>query len=292
MQNLNKEACCCCLNNLWDVDKYKLLEVCKVCGMGRAKDMPNEEALREYYQKDYFFGDEYVDYIKDRKALEKNFSKRINTLINLVGTKRNIKVCEIGSAYGFFLNLIKPFSSKTIGFEMGKDGVDYANKNFAVNTFDKDFLKTEIDKGQDLCVMWDVIEHLRYPDKYVEKSATLLAKNGIFALTTGDIGSFLARRKLDGWRMIHPPTHLYYFTKKSLEILLERNGLEPVYAEYPPHYRNLGSVIGMIGLDRDRKGKSSAIIKPIEYIANKTGLHRINFGVNTRDIVFIAGRKK
>lgn len=260
--------------------------------MARAKDMPTQAQLSKYYQKDYFFGDEYVDYIKDRKALEKNFIKRVNGLISLSKKREKLKVCEIGSAYGFFLNLIKPYASKTIGFELGRDAVDFANKTFSINSHNTDFMKVKVDGGQDICVMWDVIEHLRYPDKFVKKSSEILSKGGIFALTTGDIGSFLARKKKDGWRMIHPPTHLYYFTKKSLEILLERNGLKPISIEYAAHYRNLGSVIGMVRLDRERKNRSTRAIKVIEYVLNKLSLNRINFGVNTRDIVFIAARKE
>ncbi len=254
--------------------------------------MPSEKELVDYYQKDYFFGDEYVDYVKDRKALEKNFSKRIDLLLDLCEKKNNLRVCEIGSAYGFFLNLIKPYAAKTIGFESGKDGVAFANKTFNVNTSTRDFLKASIKEKQDLFVMWDVIEHLRYPEKYVEKASQLLKQGGVFALTTGDIGALVAKMKKDKWRMIHPPTHLYYFTKKSLLVLLERYGFEPLVVNYPPHYRNLGSVIGMIKLDRERKQKPSRIVDFFENVANATGLHRINFGVNTRDIVFIAARKK
>lgn len=287
-----KVSCPCCNNNLWDYSTYKLINICKVCGLGIAKKMPTEAELVKHYQKDYYFGDEYVDYTKDRRALEINFTKRVSLLLSLVKKKSKLQVLEIGSAYGFFLNAIKPYSKETLGFEMSQDGVNYANKNFNVNTTNKNFLKTKIKNQQDIVVMWDVIEHLRYPEKYIEKISKTLKKGGIVALTTGDIGAFIARKKGNGWRMIHPPTHLYYFTQKSLEILLEKNGLEPIEIQYPAHYRNLGSVVGMIRLDRERKKKNTKLIKIAEKTINKTGLHKINFGVNTRDIVLVVARKK
>ena len=75
--------------------------------MGRAKDMPSEDDLRKFYDEGYYFGEEYVDYTKDRKALEVNFKKRVD-LIRKLSRKKRLNVCEIGSAYGYFLNLIKP----------------------------------------------------------------------------------------------------------------------------------------------------------------------------------------
>lgn len=259
--------------------------------MGKAKEMPTEKELRDFYDKDYYFGEEYIDYTKDRKALEINFQKRVD-LIRKLSKKKKLNVCEVGSAYGYFLNLIKPFSKKTVGFEMSDEGVEYANTNFDANTTTKDFMKAKVQKDQDVVVMWDVIEHLLKPEEYVQKASSLLNKGGLFCITTGDISARIAQRQGDRWRMIHPPTHLYYFTKKSLEILFERNGLEPIYVSYPAHYRNLGSVLGMMMIDNERKGRSNEFIRVAAAIADKTRLSNINFGVNTRDIVLMVGRKK
>lgn len=291
MKNTSQKKCCCCENSLWDINRYELLDVCKVCGLAQSKVMPSESELRDYYDKDYYFGEEYIDYTKDRRALEINFKKRVDLILKL-SRKKKLNVCEVGSAYGYFLNLIKPFSHKVRGFEMSDEGVDYSNSNFQVNTTTKDFLKTEVSKDQDVVVMWDVIEHLLEPDRYVKKAADLLNKDGLLCVTTGDISSLVAQRQGNRWRMIHPPTHLYYFTKKSLEILFEKNGLEPVYSSYPAHYRNLGSVLGMMILDAERKNRSSSVIKIVASVADRTGLANFNFGVNTRDIILIVGRKK
>ena len=60
--------------------------------------------------------------------------------------------------------------------------------------------------------MWDTIEHLKRPDLFVQKAAADLRPGGLIALTTGDIGSLNARLRGARWRMIHPPTHLHYFS--------------------------------------------------------------------------------
>ena len=57
--------------------------------------------------------------------------------------------------------------------------------------------------------LWDTIEHLAEPEAYLEKIAKSLPVGGWLFLTTGDIGSPMARARGSRWRMIHPPTHLY-----------------------------------------------------------------------------------
>jgi hypothetical protein len=47
-------------------------------------------------------------------------------------------------------------------------------------------------------------------------------------VTTGDIGSTLARWRGSRWRLIHPPTHLHYFSRETVTRLLSRYGLQVV----------------------------------------------------------------
>ena len=55
-------------------------------------------------------------------------------------------------------------------------------------------------------------------------------------MTTGDIGSLMARWRGARWRQIHPPTHLHYFSKLTLAQLLERHGFTVAYAGYDGMY--------------------------------------------------------
>jgi hypothetical protein len=64
------------------------------------------------------------------------------------------------------------------------------------------------------------------PDLYIEKISNTIAPRGILALTTGDLDSWVARMRGNKRRQIHPPTHLHYFSRKTLGKLLDRNRLE------------------------------------------------------------------
>ena len=55
---------------------------------------------------------------------------------------------------------------------------------------------------------------------YGEKAYEVLKPGGRLFLTTGDIGSWVARIQGPRWRLIHPPTHLHYFSKATITRLL------------------------------------------------------------------------
>jgi len=76
----------------------------------------------------------------------------------------------------------------------------------------------------DVITMWDVIEHLLEPQKYMELAKDILRPDGLLCITTGDIGSLDGRFRREQWRMIHSLTHLHYFSRDTLRLLLEKNG--------------------------------------------------------------------
>jgi hypothetical protein len=87
--------------------------------------------------------------------------------------------------------------------------------------------------------MWDTIEHLLKPHLYLEKISRHTRPGGLIALTTGDIKSLNARLMKKKWRLIHPPTHVYYFSLDTLRRLLWRYGFEIIYHKHCGLYRSL-----------------------------------------------------
>jgi hypothetical protein len=82
-----------------------------------------------------------------------------------------------------------------------------------------------------------------HPEQFVERIYDLLPRGGWFFATTGDIGSRLARRRGRRWRMIHPPTHLQYFSSATMRRFLGRIGFEVESIRSVAYYRNLRSVL-------------------------------------------------
>jgi 2-polyprenyl-3-methyl-5-hydroxy-6-metoxy-1,4-benzoquinol methylase len=288
---INETVCTACLSKSLAGYGDELLK-CENCGLVVAKDIPSFEELEKLYAEEYFFGMEYSDYQADRKALESNFRQRVRHLKPYL--HKNARVVEVGCAYGFFLNMIKDKVAWHKGFDVTKEGIDYATNELGVSAHAGDFLKdTDIKPGSvDLVCMWDVVEHLGEPHKHIEKAASLLKTGGALSLTTGDISSFVARKRGLNWRMVHPPTHIYYFNVESLKHLFEKYGMEVISVRYKPTYRNAGSVFNQLICNRKAKNQSAKLLELSYGLAKRTYLDKVNFPLNLYDVMEVTAVKK
>src|SRR3954452_23537703 len=197
---------------------------CASCGLVVAAEIPSDTDLAKLYQEDYFFGQEYFDYEADRPALEANFGRRIERLSMLF--QPTSRVVEVGCAYGYFLNLIKDKVAWHQGYDVSEEGITFARETLGVNAKNADFLTDPVpSESVDTVVMWDVIEHVPRPQEFLARAAEVLKPGGSLVLTTGDISARLARLRGPKWRMIHPPTHIYYFDAKTITDMMATYGL-------------------------------------------------------------------
>ncbi|MCL2330382.1 MAG: class I SAM-dependent methyltransferase, partial [Phycisphaerae bacterium] len=183
--------------------------------------------VRQLYDGLYFKGEEYLDYEADEAFFRRNFRKR---LADVLKHRSHGRLLEIGSAYGFFLDLARQHFD-VVGFEVNQEAVRHGREKLGLDVRSSDFLEASTaDLGGpiDVTVMWDVIEHLDRPDRFIEHVADVSNPGAVIHITTGDIGSWLARARGRQWRMIHPPTHLHYFDRQTLPRLLERFGFKTI----------------------------------------------------------------
>ncbi len=199
-----------------------ILQQCASCGFVTTRT-DGQVDYRALYDGDYFKGEEYLDYRADEDFFKKNFRQRLAQVRKYTSRGR---LLEIGAAYGFFLDLARQYFD-VVGFEVNAEAVAHGRQQFGLDLRTDDFLQASeqnIGGRVDVTVMWDVIEHLDRPDLFIERVAALSNPGAMLHITTGDIGSLLARIRGRKWRMIHPPTHLHYFDRHSLTRLLSRHG--------------------------------------------------------------------
>jgi 2-polyprenyl-3-methyl-5-hydroxy-6-metoxy-1,4-benzoquinol methylase len=194
----------------------------------------NQGSTENLYSESYFKGGEYHDYIEDKKVIQANFQKRIDDLKKL---KTNGRLLEIGCAYGFFLDLARKHW-EVKGIDVSPEGVKHAKENLGLDAEQGDFLSMPDDShGFDIICMWDTVEHLSQPVRFIEKASRWLKPGGILVMTTGDIESRVAKFRKDKWRQIHPPTHLYYFSRNTLKKAVQNASLVPKSVSYVGYTR-------------------------------------------------------
>ena len=103
MGDPKQKACPVCCNDGFET-LYTGLIRCGNCGFVTADLAVNEQELQALYGPRYFDGGEYVDYLGDRRVVQRNLRRWLKTLREYVPGGNLV---EIGSAYGLFLEMAK-----------------------------------------------------------------------------------------------------------------------------------------------------------------------------------------
>jgi 2-polyprenyl-3-methyl-5-hydroxy-6-metoxy-1,4-benzoquinol methylase len=260
------------------------LLTCAECKFTTANLTLSEEQLRQLYTADYFAGNEYRDYVADREVIEKQFRQRLKRLLRFIPDASTKSLFEIGCAHGFFLEVARNAFRSLAGIDLSEEAVAYARQNLGVEAQSSEFLTHQFEVSPDVICLWDTIEHLARPDLYLRKIADLLPSRGVLALTTGDLDSWLARVRGSKWRQIHPPTHLHYFSRKTLRRLLLRNGFEIACLRSEGMYRRVDTMAYIVLCLKHRHRQLYSRL-------SKTRLLNWDLYLNLGDIMFVVARK-
>lgn len=125
------------------------------------------------------------------------------------------------------------------GIDVSKDAVSFGVKELRLDLYNGDYLNFPAGAPYSDVFMWDVIEHLQNPGHFIDKVSKEIIPGGRLYITTGDFASRMSRMQKRNWRMIHPPTHLHYFSKKNIEIFLKQYGFKVHMIQYPKTYRSI-----------------------------------------------------
>lgn len=245
-----------------------------------------DEELRRLYGRGYFFGEEYADYLADAPLARRNFSLRLRVLRRFLDAGRHRRLFEIGCAYGLFLDLARDGFGSVAGIDVSADAAQYARSVFGLDVQVGDLLDLDLGAREfDVACLWDTIEHLRRPRATLAKTVEHMPPGALLAFTTGDIGSVVARWSGPRWRLIHPPTHLHYFTRRSMRRMVSDLGCDVVYDRSCGFHRSLDlAAYRLIALGYNRPAWYQFI--------KRLGIAKLSFYSNLGDIRYVIARRR
>ncbi len=242
--------------------------------------------MRALYQEEYFRGEEYADYLRDKPIQLKTLRQHLTLLQKWVAP--GARVLEVGCAYGFFLQLLDVDYPGSVGIDVCKDAIQFAAES-GWDAREATICEMPLAETFDAVCMWDTLEHLAEPLRVMETAWNLLERGGYVVLTTGDIGAWLSRVQGRRWRQIHPPTHLYYYTRPALQALCERVGFEVVRFGTVKIYRRIGSMLHALAKLGDQRFVQS-LAKVAQVCLPSSCLER-DIGIDLRDTLYLVARK-
>lgn len=197
--------------------KNHIIYKCKNCGFGFTTNLSAH--LGNYHRDD--------TYIQEEKLFENIFSKRVSKILNF---KTKGDVLDIGCSTGLFLSLFQKKGWNVTGVEISKKAAEVAEKR-GVEVLIKPFEEIRFTKKFDLIVLNHTLEHLKDPFDVVKKASQLLKPGGLLYIDLPNFASLSASIYKKNWTHLLPDEHLWHFTYKSLEIMLQKLGLKIIFVE-------------------------------------------------------------
>jgi SAM-dependent methyltransferase len=224
--------------SLFEKDEHRWVR-CKTCALERIDPAPSDATLSAIYGKHYYDAWGLHDDVSTVGDLKKaTFAYVLGQLPHL---PRGSKLLDCGAATGFLLEIAKQRGLEPYGVELSEFGANAIGEKFGA---DRAF-RGEIENAQfadagegsfQAITMCDYIEHVRDPKRVLERARTLLAPDGVLALTTPDTDSLTHRGLGKGWSH-YKVEHLYYFGHDNITRLLRSAGYGKV--EFKPLWKAL-----------------------------------------------------
>lgn len=175
------------------------------------------------------YDSEYVGFRIDQKFLGILRQEIASTIIPLIPPPA--KVLDVGCGNGMFLRMAAEVGYECRGIDFSEAAAAFCQQQ-GVNAIAGDFLSQAWEQPFDLITMWDVVEHLREPEKFLRRANELLVDGGHLLLKIPSFGplnfSILKLVPSRGGLFLGAPGHINYFSRESFLTLLDRCGFEPV----------------------------------------------------------------
>jgi SAM-dependent methyltransferase len=214
--------------HLYEVNGFPIVR-CVTCGLVFVGAVVKPEDLIPLYGETYYESADAVGYggYSDAEA-RKRYHDR--TLLDEIEKQRpQGGLLEIGCAYGYFLDEARKRGWRVRGVEPSEHAAHLARELFGLDVCTDAFTDLVIEpESVDVIALWDVIEHLPNPRETIEHARAWLSPGGVIAISTGDVSSLSSRLHRADWSLMTPPWHQYYFSRKTLGLLLERGGFDQV----------------------------------------------------------------
>ena len=197
------------------------LYCCLDCDVVYSNPQPRDQVYEKYVDQEYDVA-AYFEVIESRKRVL--FERRLDA-IGPPAPGRN-RMIDVGCADGQFIKLAAERGWQPFGIEMNPSAVAKAREGGAVvwqGTLEE---VDDIEWGSfDVVCSWDSIEHTPTPIDFAKRFANLIATGGSGEITTLNRKSLVARMRGMRWSMV-VDDHFTYWSGRSLERILESNGLQ------------------------------------------------------------------
>lgn len=175
------------------------------------------------------------------------FSYYSKILANIRGNgyATGMTLFEVGVGASECLLAAREIGYVPFGIDVIERHVEDAKNKYRLDAETADFIEFESDQKWDVIIMGDVLEHVSDPSRALEKAENFLTDEGALWISTPSFESAFSLVAGHDDPMRKQQFHLNYFSRESLYMLLEQNGLIPVDYQISSHYNGSMEVVAI-----------------------------------------------
>ncbi|MGN6531557.1 MAG: class I SAM-dependent methyltransferase, partial [Ginsengibacter sp.] len=206
-------------------------------------------------------------------------------LIEKMTGKKTGNILDVGAGTGAFLNTMKQASWNGTGLEPDETARKKALELYGLNLFESEKLFSLSAETFVAITLWHVLEHVHELQKYIEQLKNLLSKEGKLFIAVPNYTSGDEKIYGEFWAAYDVPRHLYHFSPKAMETLVNSHGLKienikPMW--YDSVYVSMLSEKYKTGDSHPARAFINGMISNLEAISDKTKCSSLIYIISKR----------
>jgi SAM-dependent methyltransferase len=201
---------------------------CPHCSLRLTQNVPGQAAIASYYQSE-----NYISHTNTAKGLinrlyhfvRKRTLVRKRRLVEQMTTLNTGKILDIGSGTGSFLQEMKTNGWEATGLEPDEGARKIARQDYGVELEEMNRFYGFPPNSFDAITLWHVLEHVHDLQGYVKQLKNVLKSSGKLIIAVPNYTSLDAAIYKEYWAAYDVPRHLYHFSPRSIQVLMEMNGM-------------------------------------------------------------------
>lgn len=203
---------------------------CGQCQLRFTQDVPAEAAIAPYYQSV-----NYISHSNTSKGLLNKIYKRVRQFtlrqkaeLIIKNTVAKGNLLDVGAGIGAFVYQMQKSGWQATGIEPDAGARRQALQVYGLQLQHTPNLEQLPKAHYDAITLWHVLEHVHALHAYLEKLKSLLKPGGKLFVAVPNYQSVDAGAYGNFWAAYDVPRHLYHFTPKAMEVLMQKHQLNIV----------------------------------------------------------------
>ncbi len=201
---------------------------CKHCTLRFTQSIPEAKDIARYYQSENYIShsDTNEGFINKmyHRVRRRTLLKKKSLVGKMTGKSRGT-ILDIGSGTGAFLHTMQLAGWNVTGLEPDTAARDRALKLYDLHLNLSEQLYSLPAGSFDAITLWHVLEHVHDLHGYINQINTVLKPGGKIFIAVPNYTSYDEEVYKEYWAAYDVPRHLYHFSPKAMQELLELHGL-------------------------------------------------------------------